>query len=170
MNKKLLGVFLIGIVFLVGCSAINKAFNSVAPNQVNAETNQEIVGTHTLTPVASSVAQDAAPLAGPISPFIMPIISLILLGVNFFQKAQNGQLTSAITSTVQTIENAGNDPTLAPAVAILKTQLATSHQIAGVQPIINNVLSDLKMLPTVPVAPIAPIAPIAPAAPAGPVA
>lgn len=133
----------------IGCAGINKAFNQVAPNQVNSETNQEIVGTHALTPTASAVVQDASPLAGPFGIFVMPIISLLLLGVNAFQKVQNGQLTSAITSTVQTIENAGNDPTLAPAIAVLKTQLATSHQIAKVTPIINNVLSDLKLQPTV---------------------
>jgi hypothetical protein len=155
MSKNFYLILALGI--LCGCAAINKGFNEVAPDQVNAVTNQEIPGTHALTPTASAVISDVSPLAGPVAPFVMPFISLVLLGVNFFQKTKNGQLTNAITSTVQTIENAGNDPTLAPAIAILKTKLAASHQIAGVQPIINNVLSDLKLLPAVtpPVTPAA---------------
>ncbi len=155
MNKLMLAV-VASVFILGGCTALNGALNKVAPDQVNAETNAEIPGTHTLTPTATAVINDSAPLTGPVAPFVMPFISLVLLGINFFQKTKNGQLTSAITSTIQTIENAGNDPTLAPAVSILKNQLAQSHQIAGIQPIINNILSDLKLLPpTTPTAPIA---------------
>lgn len=163
MKKNALGILLLTVLVFSGCAAVDRAFNTVAPNQkqtittTNADTGVQtntivdIPGTHALTPQATAVITDTAPLTGPVAPFVMPFISLILLGVNFFQKTKNGQLSSAITSTVQTIENAGNDPSLAPAIVILKNKLASSHQIAGIQPVINNVLADLKMLPTLPV-------------------
>ncbi len=159
MNKIVIRLALGCVLMFAGCAAAENALNRVAPDKTQVVTSTDsngvqtnsvvdIPGTHTLTPTASAVINDVSPLAGPISPFVMPIVSLILLGINFFQKTKNGKLSDAISSTVQTIENASSDPTIAPAIAILKTKLAQSHQIAGVQPIINNVLADLKLLPT----------------------
>lgn len=146
--NKLTVIVLSSVLLMVGCAAVNKAFNQVAPNQVNAETNQEIVGTHALTPVAQNIVTDANAAAGAAGfPFVSVIVMGVLGAVNFFQKWQNGKLNSAIVSTVQTIEQAATDPALAPMIATLKTKLASSHQLVGVQPLINDVLANLKMLP-----------------------
>lgn len=147
MKKMYLVVALCAL--LVGCTGINKLFNNVAPNQVNAETNQEIVGTHTLTPVAQNIVTDAGAAGAAAGfPFVPVIVAGILGLVNAFQKWQNGKLNDALVSTVQTIETASTDPSLAPAIATLKNKLATSHQLVGVQPLINDILASIKMLPT----------------------
>lgn len=147
--NKLTVMVLSAVLLFSGCAAVNKAFNQVAPNQVDQTTNQEIVGTHTLTPGASQIVNDVNTAAGAAGfPFVSVIVMGILGGINFFQKWQNGKLNSAIVSTVQTIEQASTDPALAPVIATLKNKLAASHQLVGVQPLINDILSNIKMLPT----------------------
>jgi hypothetical protein len=149
MKKLLLGFILASTLALGGCNMFNKALDTVAPNQINSETNQEIIGSHELTPIASGIVAGASGAAAGVGfPFVLPIVSLLLLIINFFQKSQNGKLSDAIYSTVKAIENASNDPELAPLMDKLKSQLATAHQIADVQPIINSILAELKMLPT----------------------
>ncbi len=126
----------IGLVLMfAGCAAAENALNKIAPNQINAETNQEIPGTHTPTPLTADTA-------GAI-PYGSIALSILLLGVNFFQKYQADKVGKGLKSTIQAIEVAGNDPAMADAISKLKVQLSNAHQVAGIQPVIQDILAKI---------------------------
>ncbi len=145
MNKMVIGLGLAVILMFVGCAAIAKVTDKIAPNQtqvvsttdpntgVTTNTVVEIVGTHTATPITADTA-------GMI-PYGSLVLNAFLLAVNFFQKVQSDKLGKGLTSTIQAIETAGNDPAIATAVAQLKVDLANAHQIAGIQPLINDIIA-----------------------------
>ncbi|MFA6100380.1 MAG: hypothetical protein WC750_05965 [Patescibacteria group bacterium] len=121
------------VVLLAGCAAINRAFNAAAPNQV--VNGVEIPGTHTPTPLTKDVA-DAIPYGSY-------ALSFILLGVNFYQKVQSNKLSKGLSATIQAIEVASKEPAIKDAIAQLKVELSTAHQIADVQPLINRLMKKL---------------------------
>lgn len=154
MKKELLGILLVSVLVFSGCKALGTTLNTVAPNQTqqvidpvtNTVSNVEIVGTHTLTPLAKDTA-DAIPYGTVIS-------SIFLLAINGFQlfqarlaKIKADKTATGLIATVQAIEQASKDSTIAPAIAKLKVLLANNHQVADVQPLINDILARLKLLP-----------------------
>lgn len=120
-------------VFFAGCAWMNKALNTAAPNQV--VNGVEVPGTHTPTPLTNDVAG-----AIPYGPFAL---SLLLLGVNFFQKYQANKLEKGLASTIQAIEIASKDPEIKDAISQLKVELSNAHQIVNVQPLINRIMAKL---------------------------
>lgn len=159
MKKELLGIVLASVLMFAGCSALNKAVNAVAPNQtqtvsttdpatgVTTNSVVEVPGTHTLTPIAADTAAAI--------PYGTIVVSILLLGLNGFQmyqaklaKIKSDKTATGLVATVQAIELASQDPTISAAIAKLKVILSNNHQVADVQPLINDILAQLKLLPT----------------------
>lgn len=134
MQKIIMGLGIASIILLVGCSAIGKLADNIAPNQVDAQGNP-IPGTHTATPITADTA-------GAI-PYGTVVLSGFLLLVNFWQKVQADKVGKGLKSTIQAIEIAGKDPATAAAIAQLKLDLSNAHQIAGIQPLINDILAKI---------------------------
>ncbi len=131
--KKAINITLLSLIlFVSGCAASASLLNKVAPNQVDSS-GKEIPGTHTAIPIA----QDTA---GAI-PYGSLALNGLLLVVNFIQKVQNDKIGRGLKSTVQAIEQAGKDPSIAEAVSKLKVDLSNAHDIANVKPLINDILA-----------------------------
>lgn len=147
MKKTVMSLAIGCLLVFGGCVAAEKALNKIAPNQtrvvsttdpvtgITSNSVVEIAGTHTATPLTADTA--AAIPYGSIA------LSILLLGVNFIQKYQADKVGKGLKSTVQAIEMAGEYPSMAPQIAKLKLQLANAHQIAGVQPIIQDILAKI---------------------------
>ena len=121
------------LLLIVGCAWFGRTIDTIAPNQV--VNGVEVPGTHVAAPFTKDVA-DAIPF-GSIA------LSALLLGVNFWQKVKANKLTAGLASTIQAIEAAGKDPAIASAIAQLKVALSNAHQIANVQPLINDLMAKL---------------------------
>lgn len=151
MKNELIGLLLMGALFFGGCSALGKAVNTIAPNQtevvsttdpitgVITNTVVEVPGSHIALPITNSAA-GAIPY-GPIA------LAGLLLIVNFYERYRSNKVGKGLQSTIQAIELAGKDPATAAAIAELKVKLSQAHQYAGVQPLINDILAKLKLLP-----------------------
>lgn len=145
MKKATVICFAAVLTMLVGCAALNKGLNTIAPNQTQTVSVTdpvtgvvttkvvEIPGSHTPTPITADTA-------GAI-PYGTVVLSGLLLAVNFWQKFQNDKLGKGLISTVQTIETVGKDPAIADAIEKLKVALANAHQVAGIQPLINDIIA-----------------------------
>lgn len=131
MLKPVLGMMLFVCVLLAGCSLIDR----FAPSQID-EQGQVIPGTHELTPVAKDVT-DAIPYGGVVT-------SVLLLVLNFVERAKSKKTSDGLMATIRAIEQASKDPETKDAIARLKIQLSEAHQSANVQPLINRLLSQIK--------------------------
>lgn len=135
MKTVLFGVMLSAVIMFVGCSAAIKLADKIAPNQIDPVTNSEIVGTHTPTPITEGTAG--------VIPYGTIVLSAFLLAVNFYQRFQANKVGKGLKATIQAIEQAGEEPATAAAIADLKIKLSQAHQIAGVQPLINSILAKI---------------------------
>ncbi len=121
MKKAILISFIAVVLCFTGCSLIEK----IAPSQLDAA-GSPIPGTHDVS-----------------HPYGEAAIGVLLLVWNGYEKIRANKFGKGLTSTVQAIEKAGEDPALAELVAKLKEELSHAHDVAGVQPIIKAVLSKL---------------------------
>jgi hypothetical protein len=120
------------IVFsFAGCAFLNK----VAPSQVDSYGNA-IAGTHGLSPIS----KDAA---GAI-PYGSAAVGVFLLVWNFFEKVKANKNEAGLKATVLAIEQAAQDPAIKDAVVKIKDLLSNAHQIANVQPLIDDILAEIK--------------------------
>lgn len=143
---------LIFVLVLGGCTAIDRAVNHIAPNQteivqatdpvtgVTTNSIVEVPGTHEPLPITKDTAA-----AIPYGTFAL---GLLLLGVNFYQSMQakklklvTDQTATGLKATVLAIEQASQDPEIKDAITKLKVALANAHQVAGVEPIIRDILA-----------------------------
>lgn len=131
MKKAILLSFSFVLLTFIGCAAINKGLDKIAPDQVDV-TGAPIPGTRTATPITADTA-------GMI-PYGSFALNGILLIANLIQRYKADKVGKGLKSTIQAIEQAANDPATADAIAKLKLSLSNAHQIAGVQPLINDVL------------------------------
>lgn len=134
MKKALLLTGLVLLATIVGCAWVSKEAGLVAPSQVDA-TGNVIPGTHALTPAAQDATKQI--------PYGDVIVGIGLLIWNGIERYKASKMKTALTSTVQTIENAGDDPAMAANIATLKTQLDQAHQVAGIQPIVQDILAKI---------------------------
>lgn len=132
MKQVIMISFIAVVVMFAGCAAIGKVADTIAPNQKDAQGNP-IPGTHTPTPITADTA-------GAI-PYGTVVLSGFLLAINFWQKFQSDKLGKGLSSTVQAIEQAGKDPSIADAISKLKVALSNAHQVAGIQPLINDIIA-----------------------------
>ena len=131
--KNVFSLMMVMALLLVGCAAMDRGLNSAAPNQI--VNGVEVPGTHTATQLTQDIA-NAIPYGGVVLPFL-------LLCINFVQKVQANRLTKGLKATIQAIEIAGKDPSTAAAIAQLKIELSHAHEIADVQPLVNNIMKKL---------------------------
>lgn len=124
--------FMAVVLICAGCAAVSKAANRVAPSQVDS-TGQPIPATHTATPLAADTAA-----AIPYGSFALNALLLIW---NFVERVKADKVDKGLRSTVLAIEQAGKDPATADAIAKLKVDLANAHQVAGIQPVIQDILA-----------------------------
>lgn len=134
MKKSLMVIGLLLMVTIVGCSWLGKQANNLAPSKVDAN-GQVIPGTHELTDTAKDAAKQV--------PYGDVIVGIALLAWNGVERFRADKLKKSLTSTVQTIEKAGDDPLRATAINELKEDLSHAHDIAGVQPIIKDILAKI---------------------------
>ncbi len=134
MRKAIMISLLLMVVCFVGCAALSRTVNSIAPSQVDPSGNV-IPGSHTALPITSDTA-------GAI-PYGSFVLNALLLGWNFVEKAKANKVKSGLIATVQAIEKAGQDPAIKDAIVTLKEDLSHAHDVAGVQPIIKDILAKI---------------------------
>lgn len=123
MMISLLGVLLV----LGGCAFMNR----VAPSQLD-ENGNPIPGTHDVT-------QPIKDIAHPI-PYADVVIGIGLLIWNGYEKYKKNKVEKGLMATIRAIEQTGKDPAIEDAIAKLKVNLSHAHKVAGVQPMINDML------------------------------
>ena len=117
------------IIFTIaGCAWLNK----VAPSQTD-ESGSSIPGTH-------AVSQTTQDVAGMI-PYGSVALNGFLLVWNFIEQAKAKKVGNGLKSTVLAIKQASEDPAIKEAIEKLKVYLANAHNVAGVQPLIRDLLA-----------------------------
>lgn len=147
MKNQILSMVLFFTVFLTGCAFLNGLFPS--EHYTNGEA---IEGTHVLR---NEIGTAVNTIPAPYSEAILVLAGIIAGGWNLLEKYKKTKAALAgantgLISTIMTIEHAGEDPELAAAIAKIKVLLARSHQAAGVQNLVNDVLAKLPPTPTAP--------------------
>lgn len=134
MQKMIMVFGITSLLIFAGCAAIGSAVDKIAPSQVDALGNK-IPGTHVATPITADTA-------GAI-PYGSFALNLLLLAVNGLEIYKKNKIGKGLKSTIQAIEQTGEDPSMTDAIAKLKVNLSNAHQVAGVQPIINDILAKI---------------------------
>lgn len=132
-NTFFLGLIIFSFI-LTGCAFLNKGLNKIAPPQYDEQGN-EIPGTHSPTPLAKDVADSI--------PYGSVALNGLLLVVNFIQKVKSDKVAKGLKSTVMAIEQASKDPAIRDAIEQLKEELSNAHKIAGVRPLIKEMLAKI---------------------------
>jgi len=124
-NVALLFVLFV-CIFFAGCSLLDNTI------PVNPET-----GYREPTQITKDVAE-----AVPYGSGALAVLLFISNAVIFVQKKRTG---TGLMSTVRTIEAASKDPEMKEMIAKLKLRLAESHKQVNVTPLINTLLSKIKL-------------------------
>lgn len=138
--KNLIIIAFVITLIVPGCAWLAEQGNKAAPCDKDAAGNC-IPGTHK----ATDTTKDAADAV----PYGKAALAVILFGWNFVERFRANKLEKGLKSTILAIEKTGKDPETASAIAALKIELAQAHQMVNVQPLINNILARLKLLPKV---------------------
>lgn len=130
-SKNLLLIFVVLCLVFSGCAMLGK----IAPSAIDEQGNV-VAGTHEL----SSSAQTAVSLSGP---YGQAAAGAVLLVWNFVERFRRNKNEKGLIATVKALKQAGSDPATKESFDKIKGYLQNAHEVAGVSPIINNILAKL---------------------------
>jgi hypothetical protein len=118
---------------IVGCAFLNKA----APSSIDTTTGQPIPGTHEPTQQVKDIAGVIPGGWGNVA------LYALLLGWNGWEKYKANKVGKGLNSTLIALNQIKGDPTLQKDWEQIKGILSDAHDVAGVQPVIQQALAKI---------------------------